>query len=170
MSLADPFWNWFWHIFAVVCICAICLPSRYLEKISQRFAMHRALSSDKVHDMKFEQYVIPAQQQDQVVVAYNQANFLYKNPRAPDLSGLATLTWSDSSRGDTYCLAPIGEYIVVTRWRTGRNAGRGQPKTAFTIQSLALQELFTGERPEIAGGEWPAMTSLTRAACGQQGD
>lgn len=168
---ANPFWNWFWHIFGFVCICLICLPSRYLEKISQRFAVHRPLSVDNLEEMRLSQQAVATVLQENVVEAYNQANFLYKNPKPPNVASLPLLTWQDTARDEGYCLAAAGQNVVVIRTREISRRGNQLnrtvvPKhrnvTAFTIQSTLLSELLLNE--------WQVRTKIIRAACDPQVD
>ncbi|MCL6454478.1 MAG: YfmQ family protein [Alicyclobacillus sp.] len=146
MTFANPFWNWFWHIFGVVCICLICLPSRYLQRVTERYAVHRPLSVEQVSrailTSSGEPPALPASAQttadpawlSQAIDAFNQSNFLYRNRKPPKLEG-PVLHLVVGHPPITYRLYPAGPYVAVERTRKGR-------AVCYTVQSKPLLALL----------------------------
>ncbi|QSO48121.1 YfmQ family protein [Alicyclobacillus mengziensis] len=130
MSLAVPFWNYFWHIVALIFILLACLPTNYWRRINKRFAIHQELVPHEATDMRHEERLIPPQLVEELIEAYNCGNFLYRKPvYAPP--GDAPLTWRYPIRHESYAIYLNGPYLDVVK-------SRGRRTRVFTIQSDVL--------------------------------
>ena len=141
MSLAVPFWNYFWHIVGLVSILVICLPTFYWVRIGRRFALHRELVPEEVTNLQYGEMAVGRSIHQTLIEAYNQANFLYRKSYHRLDSTQMALTWDYHPRQESYTLYVNGPYVDVIKTR-------GKTKRFFTIQSEALRDWMNAHTPE----------------------
>ena len=140
MSLAVPFWNYFWHIIGLISVLLICLPTFYLARISKRLSIHRELVPEKVTDMRHGGVVVQKCMQRTLIDAYNTANFLYRKPYLPSDYPQFALTWDYNPRRESYAIYPNGPYVDVVKTK-------GKKHRLFTLQSQTLREWLDAPQP-----------------------
>ncbi|QSO50387.1 hypothetical protein JZ785_15685 [Alicyclobacillus curvatus] len=133
MSLAVPFWNYFWHIVGLIFILVICLPTNYWRRINKWFAIHRELVPSGVTDMSYGGLDIPEPVAEELVGAYNDGNFLYRKPVHTPPPQAIPLVWRYPGRQESYTIYLSSPYVDVVKTK-------GRKTTVFTLQSNFLHD------------------------------
>jgi hypothetical protein len=93
--MSDLYSNWIPHLFGLIMILLLCLPTFYLDRIALRFQTHRLIHPKRVRSIQYhtptgESISLPQEQFKNLINWYNQSTFIQRRPSSESIDETAS--------------------------------------------------------------------------------